>query len=118
MKTKYLTIPNTRENLTKVQNTVAWHTINNCLTKSEVELLAAQYLMETYEEAEHSIGQLANMVLETPADANCRIPQPQSALYYGTVSQEGVLHPKDEYFFFVRERSPEYNSLEVKEEVR
>ena len=115
MTNKYLTIPNTRENLTKVQNTVAWHMINRCLTKSEIELLAAQYLMDTYDEAEHSIGTLANMVLETPADANCRIEQPQNALYYGTVSQEDVLHPKEEYYFFTRERSPEYNSLEVKE---
>ena len=89
--------------------------VNKCLTKSEIELLAAQYLMDTYDEAEHSIGTLANMVLETPADANCRIEQPQNALYYGTVSQEDVLHPKEEYYFFTRERSPEYNSLEVKE---
>ena len=110
---KYTTVPNTRENLCKVQNTVAWHMINNRLTKTEIELLAAQYLQDNYDAAEHSIGDLANMVLETPcADTE------QVALYYGTVSQEGVLHPKDEYFFFVRKRSPEYNSLEVKEGVQ
>tara|TARA_Y100000310_G_scaffold190420_1_gene190397 strand:+ start:1024 stop:1383 length:360 start_codon:yes stop_codon:yes gene_type:complete len=115
----YLTIPNTSINRDKVANTVAWHMINNCLTKREIEQLAADYLLDTYDEAGHSIGDLAKMVKETPIDeTGCHVPQPQQALYYGMVDQTGVLHPMPEYYFFTRECSYEYNTLEVKEEVR
>jgi len=114
MKTKYLTIPNTKTNYDKVANTVATHMVKKCLDQDEIKQLAIQYLEETYREAKHTIGDLARMVKDTPADAGCRIPQPSEALYFGHYDTQGL----DGYYFFTRAEDPSYNSLEVKEEVR
>ena len=111
MTNKLLTIPNTKTNYNKVANTVATHMVEKCLTEQEIKQLAIQYLEETYHGAKHTIGDLARMVNETPADAGCRIPQPEQALYFGSYHNE---EPEDQFYFFTRERSPEYNSLEVK----
>ena len=105
------TIPNTIENQTKVRQAVAEYMVTKCLSKEEIMQLAMDQLEETFAVAKHTIGDLARMVNETPADANCRIPQPEQALYFGTYHNE---LPEDQYYFFTRERSPEYNSLEVK----
>ena len=105
------TIPNTNENRIKVRQAVAEYMVTKCLSKEEIMQLAMDQLEETFAVAKHTIGDLARMVNETPADANCRIPQPEQALYFGTYHNE---LPEDQYYFFTRERSPEYNSLEVK----
>ena len=105
------TIPNTIQNQTKVRQAVAQYMVEQCLTKDEIMELAMDQLEETFAEAKHTIGDLARMVNETPGDANCRIPQPENALYFGTYHNE---LPPDHFYFFTRERSPEYKSLEVK----
>jgi len=105
------TIPNTIENRIKVRQAVAEYMVTKCLSKEEIMALAMDQLEETFALAKHTIGDLARMVNETPADAGCREPQPEQALYFGTYHNE---LPEDQYYFFTRERSPEYNSLEVK----
>ena len=105
------TIPNTIENRIKVRQAVAEYMVTKCLTKEEIMDLAMDQLEETFKVAKHTIGDLARMVNETPADAGCRIPQPEQALYFGSYHNE---EPEDQFYFFTRERSPEYNSLEVK----
>ena len=111
MTNKYLTIPNTKTNYNKVANTVATHMVEKCLTEQEIKQLAIQYLEETYHEAKHTIGDLAQMVKDTPADAGCRIPQPSEALYFGQYKSKGL----DGYYFFTRAEDPSYRSLEVRE---
>ena len=105
------TIPNTIENRIKVRQAVAEYMVTKCLSKQEIMDLAIDHLEETFAFAKHTIGDLARMVNETPADAGCREPQPEQALYFGTYHNE---YPEDMYYFFTRERSPEYNSLEVR----
>ena len=105
------TIPNTIQNRAKVRRAVAEYMVHKCLTPGEITELAIDHLEETFAFAKHTIGDLARMVNETPADAGCREPQPEQALYFGTYHNE---LPEDQYYFFTRERSPEYNSLEVK----
>ena len=111
MTNKYLTIPNTIQNQTKVRQAVAEYMVTKCLSKEEIMDLAMDQLEETFAFAKHTIGDLARMVNETPADAGCREPQPEQALYFGQYESQGL----DGYYFFTRERSPEYNSLEVRE---
>ena len=105
------TVPNTIENRIKIRQAVAEYMVTKCLTKEEIMDLAMDQLEETFKVAKHTIGDLARMVNETPADAGCRIPQPEEALYFGSYHNE---EPEDQFYFFTRERSPEYNSLEVK----
>ena len=105
------TIPNTINNRAKVREAVAEYMVDKCLTPSEIRELAKEHLVETYAIAKHTIGDLARMVNETPADAGCREPQPEQALYFGSYHNE---MPENQYYFFTRERSPEYNSLEVR----
>ena len=105
------TIPNTIQNRMKVRQAVAQYMVEQCLTKEEIMELAMDQLEDTFVAAKHTIGDLARMVNETPADANCRIPQPENALYFGTYHNE---EPEDQYYFYTRARSPEWNSLEVK----
>jgi hypothetical protein len=82
--------------------------IEKCLDADEIKELAIAHLEETYRKAKHTIGDLARLVKDTPADAGCRIPQPEEALYYGSYNN-------DEYYFFTRAQDPSYNSLEVTE---
>ena len=105
------TIPNTIQNQIKVRQAVAQYMVEQCLTKEEIMEFAMDYLEDTFAEAKHTIGDLARMVNETPGDVNCRIPQPENPLYFGTYHNE---EPEDQFYFFTRERSPEWNSLEVK----
>ena len=105
------TVPNTIENRIKIRQAVAEYMVTKCLSKEEIMQLAMDQLEETFAVAKHTIGDLARMVSETPADAGCRIPQPEQALYFGSYHNE---EPEDQFYFFTRERSPEYNSLEVK----
>ena len=105
------TIPNTIENRIKVRQAVAEYMVTKCLSKEEIMDLAMDQLEETFASAKHTIGDLARMVNETQAHPDARIPQPEQALYFGTYHNE---YPEDKYYFFTRERSPEYNSLEVK----
>lgn len=105
------TIPNTIENRIKVRQAVAEYMVNNCLTKEEIMALAMDQLEETFAVAKHTIGDLARMVNETQAYPDAREPQPEHALYYGSYHNE---FPEDKYYFFTRERSPEYSTLEVK----
>ena len=112
MKTiRSLNIPNTTTNHSKVADTVATHMIEKCLDADEIKELAIAHLASTYASAKLTIGDLASLVSDTPADVGCRIPQPEEALYYG------VYH-NHEYYFSTRAKHPAYNSLEVKEEVR
>ena len=104
------TIPNTLANQTKVRQAVAEYMVNKCLTPNEITELAKAYLEETYAEAKHTIGDLARMVNETQAYPDAREPQPEHALYYGSYHNES----DGGYYFFTRERSPEYSTLEVK----
>ena len=106
----HLTIPNTSTNRDKIVSTVANHIVGECLTDQEIRGLAILYLEDTYEEANHSIGDLAKMVKETPIKQNNAKCYPEQALYHGG--------SKGDYYFYVRSESPEYSTLEVKEEVR
>mgnify|MGYP003129537380 CR=1 FL=1 len=105
------TIPNTIQNRAKVRRAVAEYMVHKCLTPGEITELAIDHLEETFAFAKHTIGDLARMVNETQAYPDAREPQPEHALYYGSYHNE---LPEDQYYFFTRERSPEYNSLEVK----
>ena len=115
MKTKTLSIPNTKTNYNKVANTVATHMVEKCLEPDEIKQLAIQYLEETYHEAKHTIGDMAQMVKDTPADAGCRIPQPQEALYFGSAS---LVDDDGGYYFYTRSFEPSYSSLEVKQTIK
>ena len=110
METTYLTVPNTESNLTKVKQTVAEHMIEKCLTEEQIKAYAVQAIVDSYDMGLYTIGSLARLVKDTPADARCRIPQPEEALYYGSTDSD--------YYFYTRAADPSYNSLEVKEEVR
>ncbi len=112
MKTKTLSIPNTKTNYNKVANTVATHMVEKCLEPDEIKQLAIQYLENTYHEAKHTIGDMAQMVKNTPADAGCRIPQPQEALVFGFT---GCTGQDDGFHFYTRSFEPGYSSLEVRE---
>ncbi len=115
MKIKHLSIPNTKTNYNKVANTVATHMVEKCLTEQEIKNLAIQYLENTYHEAKHTIGDMAQMVKDTPADAGCRIPQPQEALYFGSSS---LRDDDGGYYFYTRSFEPNYSYLEVKETMK
>ena len=95
------TIPNTPTNQTKVRQAVAEYMVNKCLTPSEITELAMDRLEELFEDAKHTIGDLARMVSETG----------ERALYFGSYHNE---MPEDRYYFFTRKRSPEYSTLEVR----
>ena len=105
------TIPNTLQNQAKVRQAVAQYMVEQCLTKDEIMELAMDQLEDTFAAAKHTIGDLARMVNETPGDVNCRIPQPENALYFGTYHNE---FPEDQYYFFTRSKDPSWNSLEVR----
>ena len=105
------TIPNTPTNQTKVRQAVAEYMVTKCLTPSEITELAMDRLEELFEDAKHTIGDLARMVNETQAYPDAREPQPEHALYYGSYHNEAS---DGGYYFYTRERSPEYNTLEVK----
>ena len=105
------TIPNTIQNQTKVRRAVAEYMVHKCLTPGEIAELAMDQLEETFAVAKHTIGDLARMVNETQAYPDAREPQPEQALYFGTYHNE---FPEDQYYFFTRERSPQYSTLEVK----
>ena len=105
------TIPNTLQNQAKVRQAVAQYMVEQCLTKDEIMELAMDQLEDTFAAAKHTIGDLARMVNETPGDVNCRIPQPENALYFGTYHNE---LPEDQYYFFTRSKDPSWKSLEVR----
>jgi hypothetical protein len=58
---------------------------------------------------------MAQMVKDTPADAGCRIPQPQEALYFGSSS---LRDDDGGYYFYTRSFEPNYSYLEVKETMK
>ena len=95
------TIPNTINSRAKVREAVAEYMVDQCLNVSEIRELAKEHLVETYAIAKHTIGDLARMVSETG----------ERALYFGSYHNE---YPEDQYYFFTRERSPEYSNLEVR----
>jgi hypothetical protein len=95
------TIPNTINNRAKVREAVAEYMVDQCLTVSEIRELAKEHLVETYAIAKHTIGDLARMVSETG----------ERALYFGSYPNT---NPTNGYYFFTRERSPEYSTLEVR----
>ena len=96
------TIPNTINNRAKVREAVAEYMVDKCLTPSEIRELAKEQLVETYAIAKHTIGDLARMVSETG----------EQALYFGSYTNTDSV--SGGYYFFTRERSPEYNTLEVR----
>jgi len=116
MKTTYLTVPNTEENLAKVKQTVAEHMVEKCLTEEQIKAYAVQGIVDAYDRGLYTIGSLARLVKDTPADAGCRIPQPQEALYYGSIA--GYQGDGPEYYFYTRSADPSYTHFEVKEEER
>jgi len=106
------TIPDTINNRAKVRTVVAEYMVTKCLTKEEIMELAMDHLVQTYAIAKHTIGDLARMVSETPAYPDAREPQPEHALCFGRYPAE--YRPENQYYFFTRERSPEYSTLEVR----
>jgi hypothetical protein len=112
MTTTYLNIPNTSINHDKVRQAVAQFMVEEVLTKDQIMELVMTYLEDSYAEAGHSIGDLAKMVKETdiPKPYTHSPTQPNRILCHGKV--EG------DYYFYTRESDYEYNTLEVKEEVR
>ena len=115
METKYINIPNTQVNQTKVRQAVAEFMVQKVLPKDAIEQMAMDYLEETFAAAKHTIGDLARMVKETeipPLHANAP-EQPNQMLCYGTMA--GYQGDGPVYYFFTKEEDYEYMACEVKE---
>ena len=115
METKYINIPNTQVNQTKVRQAVAEFMVQKVLPKDAIEQMAMDYLEQTFEDAKHTIGDLARMVKETeipPLHANAP-EQPNQMLCYGTMA--GYQGDGPVYYFFTKEEDYEYMACEVKE---
>tara|TARA_R110002051_G_scaffold231818_1_gene293709 strand:+ start:153 stop:485 length:333 start_codon:yes stop_codon:yes gene_type:complete len=106
----HLNIPNTSINHDKVRQAVSQFMVEEVLTKEEIMELAMAYLEDSY--ADLGVGDLAKLVKETdiPKPYTHSPSQPNRILCHGNV--EG------DYYFYTREDDYEYNTLEVKEEVR
>jgi len=116
MKTKTLNIPNTTENHEQVTHAVAEHMVENCLTQQQIEDLAIAHLEAQFTSSKRSIGDLAQLVKDTPPnDEGCYVPQLPYALYSGTSVNDfsGDIN----HYFFTREESIQYSALEVKETI-
>ena len=115
METKYINIPNTQVNQTKVRQAVAEFMVQKVLPRDAIEQMAMDYLERTFEDAKHTIGDLARMVKETeipPLHANAP-EQPNQMLCYGTLT--GYQGNGPEYYFYTKEQDYEYMACEVKE---
>ena len=118
METKHINIPNTQVNQTKVRQAVAEFMVQKVLPKDAIEQMAMDYLEQTFEDAKHTIGDLARMVKETEIPPlHAKAPeQPNQMLCYGTLA--GYQGNGPEYYFYTKEEDYEYMACEVKEEVR
>ena len=119
METKHINIPNTQVNQTKVRQAVAEFMVQKVLPKDAIEQMAMDYLEQTFEDAKHTIGDLARMVKETeipPAHNGPYAPeQPNQMLCFGTIP--GYTGNGPEYYFFTKEEDYEYMACEVKETI-
>ena len=115
METKYINIPNTQVNQTKVRQAVAEFMVEKVLDKQTIKEMAMDYLEQTFEDAKHTIGDLARMVKETEIPPlHAKAPeQPNQMLCYGTIP--GYTGNGPEYYFFTKEEDYEYMACEVKE---
>ena len=115
METKYINIPNTQVNQTKVRQAVAEFMVQKVLPKDAIEQMAMDYLEETFAAAKHTIGDLARMVKETEIPPlHAKAPeQPNQMLCYGTMA--GYQGDGPVYYFFTKEEDYEYMACEVKE---
>jgi len=122
MQSTYLNIPNTDENETKVRQAVSQFMVEEILTKDQITELAMDYLELVYDNAGHTIGELAKKVKNTdiPSQVNhdgTRGPsQPNRMLCYGSIP--GYTGKGPEYYFFTKEQDYENSAMEVKEEVQ
>ena len=115
METKYINIPNTQVNQTKVRQAVAEFMVQKVLPKDAIEQMAMDYLEQTFEDAKHTIGDLARMVKETeipPLHAMAPV-QPDQMLCFGTMA--GYQGDGPVYYFYTKEQDYEYMACEVKE---
>ncbi len=115
METKYINIPNTQVNQTKVRQAVAEFMVQKVLPKDAIEQMAMDYLEQTFEDAKHTIGDLARMVKETEIPPlHAKAPeQPSQMLCYGTMA--GYQGDGPVYYFYTKEQDYEYMACEVKE---
>ncbi len=106
-------IPNTPVNQTKVRQAVAQFMVERVLDKQAIQEMAMDYLEQTFEDAGHTIADLAQMVKETeiPPAYHMAPPQPDHMLCYGSFHNE---LPEDQYYFFTKEQDYEYMACEVK----
>ena len=108
-------IPNTLTNQTKVRQAVAQFMVERVLTKDEIMEFAMDYLEQTFEDAGHTIADLAQMVKQTDVPNNVRPDgpsQPNRMLCYGTIP--GYTGNGPEYYFYDKEQDYEYSACEVK----
>ena len=113
MMTKENKIPNTIQNQTKIRHAVAEFMVEQVLTKEQIVHHAMAYLESTFENAGHTIGDLAAMVKKTdiPKAHPSGPEQPNRILCFGTLHNE---EPEDQYYFFTKTEDFEYSALEVK----
>jgi len=107
-------VPNTPENETKVRQAVAQFMVERVLTKDEIMEFAMDHLEQTFEDAGHTIADLAVMVKQTeiPKARPDGPSQPSRMLCYGTIP--GYTGDGPEYYFFDKEQDYDYSACEVK----
>ena len=111
--TKTNKIPNTNQNQAKIRHAVAEFMVEEVLTKEQIMHHAMAYLESTFENAGHTIGDLAAMVKKTdiPRARPDGPDQPNHILCFGSFHNE---EPEDQYYFYTKTEDYEYSALEVK----
>jgi len=122
MKTTHLNVPNTTENTVKAKQAVAQFMVEEILTKDQITELAMDYLELVYDNAGHTIGDLAKLVKNTDVpsqvnrDGTTGPSQPNRMLCSGTIP--GYKGKGADRYFFTKEQDYENSAMEVKEEVQ
>ena len=107
-------IPNTLVNKIKVRQAVAQFMVERVLDKQSIQEMAMDYLEQTFEDAGHTIADLAVMVKQTeiPKARPDGPSQPSRMLCYGTIP--GYTGKGPEYYFYDKEQDYDYSACEVK----
>lgn len=109
-------VPNTTVNQTKVRQAVAQFMVEQVLDKQTIQEMAMDYLEQTFEDAGHTIADLAAMVKDTeipPAHSGPYCPeQPNHMLCFGTLT--GYTGEGPNFYFYTKEQDYEYMACEVK----
>jgi hypothetical protein len=103
MKIKHLNIPNTHTNRNKIKDAVASHMVDECCTDAEIRELAIAFLSDTYDKANHTIGDLCGIVKNTPIKENNAKCYPEQALLF--------MGNNDDMFFYVQAEDIQQNKV-------